>query len=120
MFLRGPNEYHKTTSEFRRISLLQLSQTYESIFAEISRAAIEDMDKISDANKCFKQALADMKIIFKRCNETVNKFALYEDMITPLVKGIKIVNDFFVEFGGKEIKIDAREIYTNPYFLVLD
>ncbi|CAG9315762.1 unnamed protein product [Blepharisma stoltei] len=120
MFIRGPNEYHKTTSEFRRISLIQLSQTYLSVFADSPRVTPEEIATIDESYNYFKKALYEMELVFAACLRSLETFAEYEEHLTPLMNGLKDVNSLYVLLGCKEFRVLTREIYTNPYFMLLD
>ncbi|CAG9313209.1 unnamed protein product [Blepharisma stoltei] len=120
-FIRSPGAYRKLL--LRKQPYLDISKKFNEIFRDYSNETRnEGNEKILNEGKTFFkigiEALGKFESI---CKINVDYFESFEAQLTQLMHGINHLSKIYEEqFCSANLEISSREVYSNPFFVLLD
>ncbi|CAG9315430.1 unnamed protein product [Blepharisma stoltei] len=123
-FIRGgSSDYKKLAGDCKKYDYNEISENYQAVFREFLSQKVTDEDErnLEKLLSTFEDGLENLQKFENSCKISVDYFGIYDKELSGLIQGIKNVNKLYANgFGGREINVEIRDTYTNPFYILLD
>jgi len=120
-FIKNPGVYHKLL--LRKQPYQDISPKYTKCFKDYSKETYNEQNEktVNEGRAFFKIGIEALEKFENLCKINVDYFENFESELTQLMTGVNSLSKFYQEqYGSKALSVSSREIYSNPFFVLLD
>jgi len=121
LFIRGPTDFLRAANEVSKPSNSEILTEMDRNFHQYSTPESIPDSAFEQPYEYFKQGLEKLKKFERVCENIVRNYSTFTQEHSHLLEGINQISEFQNNyFGSQKIDIPTREMYSNPYWVLLD
>lgn len=121
LFIRSDSKYYKLP--FRKPCFADIANKYKKTFTDLSEVGYSEQNEkiVNEGKNFFCIGLEALGKFERLCKINVDYFETFESELKHLMSGMNDLNKFYEEqYGSSHLEISAREVFSNPFFVLLD